>query len=319
MLPKNTMKLQERARRGISISLFLALAAGPTTSHADEASEGRSVDDRWIPSASLYSFGNADQRTARMSADTALKPGQPLLDLEDQSYAWLWSVGGTVDLATPVLLDLPGRPRFFVHADVGFSYDVEDPIVTSGDPGSPPIVPERGAETALNIDKVGAAVRAEGKSLVLSGGFGPQLSFEYLDRGFRVRPTLEWMYRVDTIKSLLGGAESEAATGTLCNPSCRTLFIKAQNEKGYHSIGPGFELEADVGRFGDFMVGWYGSVRAFYVVSDRKANIRTTGAWRRIDNQPTTRPDTAFVTRYEREPWHYRFGMGIRVSWLPEE
>ncbi len=251
-----------------------------------------------------------------MSSDASVVTSGAPLSRDGDSQGLPWSVGGTLDIATPVLLDAPLRPRLFAHFDVAYTYDVEDPVVSQGDPGSPPFLPET-SQFVRAIENVGASVRAEAKPLTLSGGIGSVLSFEAMDRGFRIRPTLEWMYQRDTMRSALGSAENEIDDIT-CGP-CRLLYIKTQTEKGFHSLGPGFELEADVGRAGDFLVGFYGAFRALYVVSDRKANVQDTGSWRRLDDQPTTRPDSTFRTRYEREPWHYRFGVGFRVFWSPEE
>jgi hypothetical protein len=276
---------------------------------ADGSSES-AANARWVPSASLYTMGQAEQRSARMDSDTS-----PFKD--GDSLGLLWSIGGTADIATPVLLDVPGSPRLFAHADVGFVYSLEDPVTTEGDPGGRPSLPI--GNTFQSITNVGSSVRAEAKPLVLSGGVGPEFSFQAFDRGFRVRPTLEWMYRRDTMKVTLGGGETESLTSDACTPSCRTLFIKSQTEKGYHSLGPGIELETDAGRVGDFLLGFYGSFRAYYLVGDRKANLRLQGSWTRLDGQPTTRADTVFSTRYERDPWHYRFGMGFRVLWSPED
>ena len=298
--------------------LLGVIGAGPALA-ADEASDAAVVEQRWIPSVSFFSMGHADKRSARMSADnvSVVRDAADLLDQDGHSIGLPWSFGGTVDIATPVILDLPGRPRLFAHADVGYTYDLEDPVATVGNPGDQPVLP-LGQANRIAILNQGASVRAEAKPLVFSGGVGTVFSFEAFDRGFRLRPTLEWMYRRDTMKNALGSGESEGPTDD-CTFDCRTLFIRSQTEKGYHSLGPGMELEADVGRAGDFLVGFYGSFRAFYLVGDRKANLRSTGSWRRLDNQPTTRADSTLITRYEREPWHYRFGFGLRLLWSPEE
>jgi hypothetical protein len=292
----------------VGLGAFAAAAAD-----AVAESEGSEIARRWIPSASLLTTGFVDQRSARMESDTS-----PYRD--GDSLGLLWSIGGTADVASPVILDVPGKPRAFAHADVGFVYSLEDPITTEGDPGGTPRLVE-GSNTVEAIAGVGSSVRAEAKPLVLSGGIGSVFEMEVLERGVRIRPTLEWMYRRDTMKATLGGAESESLTPgeSECVPDCRTVFIKHQTEKGYHSLGPGIELEADAGRMGDFLLGFYGSFRAYYLVGDRKANLRSRGSWRRLDGSPTTREDTTFVTRYERDPWHYRFGMGFRVLWSPED
>ncbi len=322
VLPSSPMHANRWARyAGAALVSIAWLGTFDGPARAADGSEGPwDVDGRWIPSASFFSMGHADKRTAVMSADTRLKPEDPLLDRDGQSLGLPWSFGGTLDLASPVVLDVPGRPRLFAHADVGYTYDVEDPVVTRYDPGGQPNLPAN-QTSVLTIANVGASVRVEGKPLVFSGGFGTVFAFDAFDRGFRLRPTLEWMYRRDTMKNQLGAGETESTTPgeTECAPACRTLFAESQTEKGFHSLGPGIELEADAGRAGEFLVGFYGSFRAYYLVGDRKANLRTTRSWERTDGQPTTRADTAFITQYEREPWHYRFGFGVRVLWSPED
>ncbi len=319
VLPRLAMKSRQWrriARAGVSGILGvvgLGAVAAPAADESVAAPERSLVDARWIPSASFYTAGLVDDRVARMESDTS-----PFKD--GDSLGLMWSIGGTADLASPVLIDVPGKPRAFAHADVGYVYSLEDPVTTEGDPGGTPRLAE-GSSTAEGIANVGSSVRAEAKPLVLSGGIGSVFEFELMDRGVRIRPTLEWMYRRDTMKSTLGGGESESPIPgeTECVPDCRTVFIKQQTEKGYHSLGPGIELEADAGRVGDFLLGFYGSFRAYHILGDRKAQLNARGSWSQLDGEPTTRPDTTFVTRYEREPWHYRFGMGFRVLWSPED
>lgn len=307
---------------GIAVLICAAFLAWTGAARSARASDGDdAIGRRWIPGGSFYMMGQAEKRSAEMAADIRVRPAEPLLDRDGQTLGLPWSIGGTLDLASPVLIEMPGSPRFFSHADVGYTFDSEDPVVTRGDPGNPPVLPP-GSSSSIAFQGVGGSVRVESKPLVFSGGVGTVFSFQLFERGIRVRPTLEWMYRRDTMKNTLGGGESEAVNSTSCNAptTCRTVFIKTQTEKGFHSLGPGFELEADVGRAGDFLFGFYGAFRAYYLIGDRKANLQSTGTWTRLDNgQPSTRPDTVFVTRYEREPWHYRFGMGIRVLWSPEE
>lgn len=278
---------------------------------AEESAGAARADRRWIPGGSIFTSGHVEDRAARMSSDASV-------DKPDQSRGLPWSVGITADLATPVLFDLPGRPRFFVRADVGYTADVDDPVSSQGSPGAAPFEPDVAVPSVEGIENVGSSVRVEARPLLFSGGVGSVFQFDAFDRGFRLRPSLEWMYRRDTMRTVLGGGETESTTSNLCTP-CRTLFIESQTEKGFHGLGPGIELEADVGRMRDFQVGFYGFFRAYYMIGDRKANLAATGQWERSDGQPTSRADTVFRTQYEREPWDYRFGVGIRVLWSPED
>ena len=322
VLPQVPMKASEWARsaRAWIFAFAVTITAGGPALAEDQIPGPAGIEQRWIPSVSFFSMGHAEARSAQMSADTEVVTGRGNLNVDGSSLGLPWSFGGTADIASPVVLDLPGRPRLFAHADAGYTYDVEDPVATVGVPKFAPVL-QPNQNNIRAIQNVGASVRVEGKPLSFSGGLGTVFSFEAFGRGFRLRPTLEWMYRRDTMRNTLGGGEIETAgrTPTQCNP-CRTVFIKTQTEKGFHSLGPGMELEADVGRAGEFLVGFYGAFRAYYLIGDRKANLISTGSWTRTDNgQPSSRVDTPFVTQYEREPWHYSFGFGLRVLWSPEE
>jgi hypothetical protein len=264
---------------------------------------------RWLPSASIFTMGIPDKRSATATSDT-------LGEQDGESVGFPWTVGVGVGLASPASSSLPGTPRLFVHGDFSYALDTEEPVVSFGDPGSPP-VSTGGANPSIEaIENVGSSVRVEAKPLVLSAGVGTVFSFEAFGRGYRVRPSLEWIYRRDTINTVLGGGENEVA-GSACGP-CRTLFIEAQTEKGFHSLGPGIELEVDAARAGDFLLGFFGSFRAYRILGDRKVELAPSGAWMRTDGQPTTRADTVFRTSYERDAWHYRFGLGLRFLWSPE-
>ena len=51
---------------------------------------------------------------------------------------------------------------------------------------------------------------------------------------------------------------------------------------------------------------------------DRKADVGATGAWQTPTGQNPGRQDTNLDSVYERKPWHYRVGFGLRISWFPE-
>jgi len=305
----------ERARI-LCVLVWAALHAASAASQAaqrvdpidDRPREGRTPEERrWVPGVSFFSMGLPEDRSAlAMSGSLGREKGE--------SVGFPWSVGGSLELATPVLADVPGRPRLYVHGDVGYAFDVDDPVLSSGDPGEPPRVTGN-PQTVQGIENVGQSIRVEAVPLVLSGGVGAVMQFDVWDRTYRLRPSLEWIFRRDEIESILGAGENVVG-GSQCGP-CQTLFLRSQTEKGFHSLGPGIELEVDAARAGDFLVAFFASGRVFRILGDRKAELTTTGTFERTDGQPSTTADS-FRIRYEREPWHYRFGVGVRLMWSPE-
>jgi hypothetical protein len=270
-------------------------------------------DEQWIPSFSLSIAGLPEERTA--SADSEVS------DLQDgESQGLPWTVAGEFALASPVIGQSVYKPRLIAHMGVGYVLDADDPVSTTDDPGTRPRVIDAQPDP-LSIVNQGSAVRAQAKPLVLTAGLGAVFEVEAFDRTIFIRPTIEWMYRKDTIQALLGKGENEDPAGNDvdCNP-CRILFTDAQTEKGYHSMGIGLETAIDGGRLGGFLVRFFASARAYHILGDRKTAISPAGTWERTDGLPTTRsnPQTAFNVRYEREPFHYRVGVGLRFLFSPE-
>lgn len=267
--------------------------------------------ERWIPSISLSFAGLPENRSASANSDTS--------GFQDgESVGFPWTVGGDLGVASPVLFSHRWKPRLTIHAGAGGVFDSEDPVTTQGEPGAPPLeavfqsVPEA-------IENIGAAVRVQSRNWIVNGGVGVLLELDAFDRKVYLRPSLEWTYRRDEIRGILGGGEAESLTDTgLCDP-CRTLYITAETEKGYHSLGAGLEAEVDGTRIGDFELRFFLSGRFYHVLGDRKTALSPSGSWERSDGLPTARPDTVFDIRYEREPWHYRFGAGLRLLWMPED
>jgi hypothetical protein len=281
-------------------------------SFAVSAEEGPPADKRWIPSISLTSAGLPEDRKAEAESDIS---GYQ----DGESVGFPWSIGSEVGLASPVLSRSMFKPRLIIHAGTAYVLDGNDPVSTVGDTGNPP------AENPFqpdpdSIENQGSAVKVQAKEWVLTGGVGALFELEAFDRTFFLRPSLEWMYRKDEIQTFLGAGEGETldADGN-CAP-CRTLFIDSQTEKGYHSLGAGLEASIDGGRMGDFLARFFASARVYHILGDRKTSLNTTGTWLLPDGSPSSRvpPTTTFNARYEREPVHYRVGVGLQLLWQPE-
>ena len=271
-------------------------------------------DDRhgWQPGITIFTAGLPEERAAE-----AVTTSQGFQDGE--SVGLPWSVGGGLELTSPPLLDAYGAPRLVAHAEFAYVVDSSDPVTTVGDPGGRPFVPDF-FQSPLSIEGQGAAIRAQAKPWVVTGGIGSQVEFELFDRKVYLRPSVEWMYRRDTIQGILGAGEGEVLDGSgNCDP-CRLLFIDAEREKGYHSLGGGFDAGIDAGRSGPFLARFFTTFRVYHVLGDRKADLVADGTWFVEGGGPSERdPQTSTITgRYEREPLHYRVGAGFRVLWSPE-
>ncbi|CAM9870111.1 unnamed protein product, partial [Discosporangium mesarthrocarpum] len=266
----------------------------------------------WQPGLSIFTAGLPEERAAE--ANTEFEGFQ-----DGESTGLPWSVGAGLELASPPLFDAPVKPRLLVHAEFAYVLDSNDPVTSVGDPGGRPSVSPF-FPAPISIEGQGVALKAQAKPWVLTGGIGSQVEFELFERTVYVRPTLEWMYRRDTLQAIVGAGEGEVLDGSgNCNP-CRVLYIDAEREKGYHSLGAGLDASIDAGRAGPMLARFFTTFRVYHILGDRKAELAESGTWELEDGSPSTRvpPTSSFTGRYEREPVHYRVGAGFRVLWSPE-
>ena len=273
---------------------------------------GGALASDWQPGLSLQLSGLPERREATATSDT-------LGTQNSEEVGFPFSVGGSLEVASPPLVSDTLPVRLFVHAGGSLVVDPEDPVVSTGDPGSPPFLSPI-LPAPESIENVGQTVRAQAKPWMLTGGIGAVLEIPAFDRTLYLRPSVEWMYRRDTMRTILGGGENEDPNppppNFLCNP-CRTVFLDTQREKGYHSAGLGLAAELDGPQQGDFEMRFFAHFAAFHILGDRTADLSSTAAWARTDSQPTSRAPTTLDATYEREAWHYRFGVGARIVWHP--
>ena len=266
----------------------------------------------WVPGLSIYTAGLVEDRSATANS---LRFGFQ----DGETVGFSWSIGAEAELASPPLFGDEFRTRFVMHGGGGYVTDADDPVTTIGDPGDRPAVSPFQPD-ADSIENQGGAVRAQAKPWVLTGGVGAQIEIEAFSRTIFLKPTLEWMYRRDTIQGVLGVGELETADGNgNCGP-CRILFVNAEREKGYHSLGVGLDASLDGRRAGPLLIRIFASGRFYYVLGDRKSDLVATAPWLREDGTPSGLAPTTgtYTLRYEREPVHYRVGIGIRFLWSPE-
>lgn len=276
-----------------------------TSPEAIRAAQAR----RWVPGISIISGALRHGRQGQVdSAEFGL--------IQGDSIAVAGFVGLSAEVSTPALTRVPGRPRLFAHADISLSLDSSEGLANQADPGRP-IVPPTNNFPALGVPNLGSAVRSEIEPLVFSGGVGVAFSAQLGERSLRIKPSIEWLWQEDKLTSLFSLAEGAGADPLFCSP-CRTVFIESNLTEGYHSLGPGLELELEAARFQDFMFSIFLGTQAYRVLGDNKLRSQAVGAWMTNGAPSTGRADTLLNTEYERERWHYRFLLGLRLHWFPE-
>jgi hypothetical protein len=324
------VSIQHRSRNAIRIAMVCSILVAATAAaevDADRPSSEEVIrrEARWIPGLSVQTGFLAEQRNGYVDS---IERGAQVGD----STALFGLFGASVDLASPEIPGMPISTRFFARADVSVSFDEKESLASEGDPGDPIRDPDANLEGGPvgGILGTGTTLRVQAEPLILSAGMGLTFTTEIAERAVRIKPSLEWQYQRDEIYLRFADIESEGPNPEQCGP-CRATAFQSQTTKGFHSLGPGVEIDVDSGRIGDFRISVFSQFRALGIVGDREAYLDATGAWytrtvERINGQNVVtsiepadgRADTTVVSRYRREPWSFFAAAGVRIVWEPE-
>jgi len=307
--------------RGLAgVALVLPCALGSAARGAElPTDEGRArageANARWVPGLSIYGQGMIQERSGSVeSVERGLQ--------SDSTRDVFAILGFSAELSTPALSRLPADPRVFVHVDAALAFDTEEPVATEGDPGPIKInsVGNTGVVSpVVGSEGQGSATRVEAQSPIVSAGLGLAFELSLWDRKLRIKPSVEWEWQEDQLRQLIGAVESNGTNPASCNmPSCRTLFLDETAKQGFHSIGPGLELEIESTRIGDTVLTVYASGRAYHLLGSRGFELENFGIWKTNGVRQAGRRPTKLTSTYERDPWHFSIGVGLRFLWRPE-
>ena len=307
--------------------VFLLAPAAVIAQGGDPTGEGDPADSRWIPSLSIQTGIAVNKREGEVSSiERGFQDGRTT-----QIFG---TFGSSLQLETPRLSFIPSQPRFFARADIIYSADDKESLVSEGVPEDSIVKLGDGYNLEAGpVEQVvgrGSALRPQVEPLVLGGGLGLSFQTDVLGRKLRIKPSIEWMFQRDEISLEFSDVEGNGNDPDRCQPECRAVSISAQDTKGYHSLGPGLELDYDTGRAGDFRVSIFSRFSALAILGDRNSRLVATGSWltrtvERINGEnvitsidpASGREDTTVSSRYKRDLWSYVVVAGFRIYWDP--
>lgn len=274
----------------VVITLFLL---APSASIAQSLGEGDS--GRWIPSLEITSgmlmssASAAVESTARPSASGTADFVSP------------W-IGGSLEIMTPVWKPLGGGTRFFLHGGLAGNVGFERDIAKEGSPG-PFKVPAVPTDDPSIVRGQGSVTRAAPSGFQASAGIGVSITIENDWHPIRIKPSFEYLVEEIEVSGLVHRATS-------LDPSIPTFNLYAvsgSQTQFFHSIGPGLEIEADIFRKGPMLLALTGSGGAYHIIGNRDVEFSST--------DPTGTESAAWS--YRKDPWTYRFDVGLRFRWAP--
>lgn len=240
-------------------------------------------------------------------------------------------VGGTLELMTPGLQMLPGRPRLFVRGDTQAAFGIERHIARERAPGNlPPGDPlvQDANFVEDGVPGIGSETTAEVQPLAISAGAGIAFSFDLFGRRLRIKPSAEYLREeIDFTGSVVsaqlydtGIQEFRNTNGTVIIPLRPSLFIpvtlRGSDSKTFQGFGAGLELEMDTVRAGPFVISLFAGAQGVKLMGDREVEFSSTVQLRNTALLPNPQNVSASWS-FEKDPWSYSGGIGVRFRFLP--
>ena len=163
-------------------------------------------------------------------------------------------VGGNLELMTPGISSLPGRPRGFIQAGVEASFGFDYSVAKTGKPGDMGPALKGTPQELSSVQGRGSATFAEIASPLYFAGAGVAFTAEVLGRRIRIKPSFEWMSQQVKVRGKTHFAVQLNGGGQLTEIPYQLLYMGAEDKLKLNGIGPGLELEIDTVRLGPFML-----------------------------------------------------------------
>jgi hypothetical protein len=296
----------------------LAILATVETSAVAAGPDPRGGEDRWVPAlAATSGVTIQDQEAAVASLDVT--NGAPLRNPADgDDLAVSPYVGANLQLMTPAIPAIPGRPRVFATGEILPTFASSRNIANEGNASSFGFPPELGQFPDVAITGQGSVTTAEVQTLAFGAAIGIAFPFEVRGRQLRLKPSAGWIrYEVDVEGSVLSaicdGGGSRCRTDATPPGFARLIELQGSDSQWFDGIGPGLEIEMDVYRLGSFGVSLFLDGHAYRVLGDRTVDFSDSVTF----TDPLGGPDTYVADwSFEVDPWIYRAGLGIRIHWL---
>ncbi len=284
--------------------------------------------DRWIPSLSI-AMGLLVQNTAgefetgdiqgpwvpdaSFPTPAQIRPGA---SGTERVFAPIASI--SFEFMTPGLrsvpflpeIEIPGKPRLFLHGDVTPTFGPAYRNAKSGDPGQlelpEALVKDNRVVREDIIAGQGGRLKSQVERWSFAAGAGIAITADIFERRLRIKPSFEWM-----TEEIEGSIDVHRAVALVANARTRDDFrfirLSGSRTKRYHGIGAGIEFELDTRRAGPFLLSVFGAARGYRFMGD----LDFSGTVRNKFGESAT-------YRFENKRYAYRGAVGIRIRLAPQ-
>jgi len=237
-------------------------------------------------------------------------PGNEGLPVDGDNLLLDYYFGLSFELMAPSIADISGHPQPFVHVDVLNPLGLEVDIARDGSPDGFTIAEFEGvANSTLTAEAVGGQglkTEAEFKSPTVTAGLGLSFSFDWFDRPFRIRPSLQYFYEKVEVNGIVLDAEGQRVVEdfVLIEDFDLIELTRAQT-KTLHGLGGGIELEMEIARVKSGALSIGAGFHLYHILGGRRFEFSTTEG-------------TDYATwSATMDPLVYRGGFSFRYRFLP--
>ncbi len=230
-------------------------------------------------------------------------------------------VGGSLELMSPAVADVPSQPRFFMDVFIAAALANEVSLARDGNPGAmgfPDVFDQRQPLGERLVAGRGNGVFVQPQGPQVHAGIGPAFTFDLFgEHRIRIKPSLVYSrLRVD-VKAVASRAVRTANTINFTNrvfeDEFRTIELQDRHNEVYHGLGPALELEYDTGnRFGPFEVTLFMKGHASRLFGDVTTDLS------KANPNPLSEAEERVFWKYRQDRWIYRGSTGVRLRYLPK-
>jgi hypothetical protein len=309
----------------------IALLTGASPSYAQSDHDGEL--DKWVPSVGIEldfltgHTGKGNISSTQITGPRVQNPppqrgdlGLAIVDPQASREPILAAlVGGTFEIMTPQLLDVPSHPRLFLGLNVSAVFGSEVNFAVDADPGDLEIVEERSEQFPVGEASVigrGSIISAQPQGPQVHAGFGVAFTVDVGTNRFRIKPSIVYsrirqdIFAITKRVIRLSDANGPTSDLSLNNPEDFRLFqAQASRTEIYHGAGLALELEYDTeNRLGPLSVTLFSKFHAAHLFGDLKTRFS--------ESNPDYPGETVFY-KFSQDRWTYRGGVGIRFRYVP--
>jgi len=290
-------------------ALLYVLSSALDPSPASAADAAIADHDRWSPAVALQ-MGLLRQQAHGRGESNRRPPGNQGLPADGDDLLLDYYFGLSFELMAPSIADIGGHPQPFIHVDVLHPLGLEVDIAREGSPDGFEFAEFPGLRnstlTAAAVGGQGLKTEAEFKSPTVTVGLGLSFSFDWFDRPFRVRPSLQYFHEKVEVSGVMLDAEGQRVIEDfVVIEDFDLLSLTGAQTKTLHGLGGGVELEMEIARLKSGTLSIGAGFHLYHILGGRRFEFSETDG-------------TDFASwSATMDPLVYRGGFGFRYRFLP--